>query len=88
MRLQSTRRTFIKNPSLPPVRVADALKTMRGWWAVRGTVLSRVQLFCYPMDGSPPGCPVHGISQARILEWVAVSSSRGSSPPRDQTGVS
>ena len=37
---------------------------------------------------SPPGFSVHGISQARILEWVAVSFSRGSSQPRDQTHVS
>ena len=33
----------------------------------------------------PPGSSVHGILQARILEWVAISSSRGSSRPRDQT---
>ena len=37
------------------------------------------------MDCSPPGSSVHGISQARILEWVAISSSRGSSWPRDGT---
>ena len=43
---------------------------------------------CYPMDCSLPGSPVHGISHARILEWVAISFSRGSSPPRDQTHVS
>ena len=35
------------------------------------------------MDCSPPDFSVHGISQARILEWVAISSSRGSSHPRD-----
>ena len=35
---------------------------------------------CDPMDSSPPGSSVHGISQARILEWVAMPSSRGSSP--------
>ena len=40
------------------------------------------------MDCSPPGSSVHGISRARILAWVAVSSSRGSSPPRDQTQIS
>ena len=34
---------------------------------------------CDPIDGSPPGSSVHGIFQARILEWVAVSFSRGSS---------
>ena len=42
----------------------------------------------YPMDCSLPGSTVHGISQARILEWVAISSSRGSSQPRDQSYVS
>ena len=42
----------------------------------------------YPMDCSPPGSSVHGISQVRILEWVAISFSRGSSRPRDQTQIS
>ena len=37
------------------------------------------------MDCSPPGSSVHGILQARILEWDAISSSRGSSQPRDRT---
>ena len=41
-----------------------------------------------PMDCSSPGFSVHGIAQARILEWVAISSSRGSSKPRDQTRIS
>ena len=44
--------------------------------------------FCDPMDYSPPGSSLHGISQARILEWVAISFCRGSSRPRDQTHVS
>ena len=35
--------------------------------------------FCNPIDYSPPGSSVHGILQARILEWVAMPSSRGSS---------
>ena len=43
---------------------------------------------CDPMDGSPPGSPDHVILQARILEWVAMPSTRGSSQPRDQTQVS
>ena len=43
---------------------------------------------CDPMDCSPPGSSVPRISQARTLEWVAISSSRGSPPPRDGTGVS
>ena len=43
--------------------------------------LSHVQL-CNPMDYSLPGSSVHGILQARILEWVAMPSSRGSPQPR------
>ena len=43
---------------------------------------------CDPMNCSPPGSSVCGILQSRILEWVAMPSSRGSSPPRDQTHVS
>ena len=43
---------------------------------------------CDPMDCSLPGSSIHGISQARILEWVSISSSRGSSQPRDLTHVS
>ena len=41
-----------------------------------------------PMDCSPPCSSVHGILHVRLLEWVAISPSRGSSPPRDQTRVS
>ena len=41
-----------------------------------------------PMNCSLSGSSLHGILQARILEWVAISFSRGSSPPRDQTQVS
>ena len=50
--------------------------------------LSHVWLFCNPMDCSPPGSSVHGILQASILEWVAISISRASSQPRDWTRVS
>ena len=45
-------------------------------------------ILCNSMDCSPPGSSVHGILQARILEWVAMPCSRGSSQPRDQTQVS
>ena len=43
---------------------------------------------CDPVDCSPPGSSAHGILQARILEWVAMPSSRGSSKPRDLSHVS
>ena len=46
------------------------------------------QLFCNPMDCSPPVSFVREIFQARILEWVAILFSRGLSWPRDQTQVS
>ena len=41
-----------------------------------------------PMGYSPPGSSVHGIFQARILQWVTISFSKGSSRPRDQTHIS
>ena len=51
--------------------------------------LSRVQLFVAPWTlCSPPDSSIHGIFQARVLKWVAISFSRGSSWPRDQTQVS
>ena len=43
---------------------------------------------CDPVDNSPQGSSVHGILQARILEWVAISFSKGSSQPRDRTQAS
>ena len=45
-------------------------------------------ILCEPMECSPPGSSVHGVSQVRILEWVAMSFSRGSSRPRDRTRIS
>ena len=54
----------------------------------RSEVAQSCPTLCNPMDCSLPGSSVHGIFQARILEWVAISFSRGSSQPRDQTPVS
>ena len=51
-------------------------------------MLSCVWLFCNPMDCSLPGSSVHGDFQARILKWLSISFSRGSSQPRGQTHVS
>ena len=48
-----------------------------------GKSLQLCLTLCDPMDCSPPVSSAHGILQARILEWVAISFSRGSSPPRD-----
>ena len=49
---------------------------------------SRVRFFVTLWNCGPPGSSVHGILQARILEWVAISSSRVSSQPKDRTCVS
>ena len=54
---------------------------------MRSAAQSCTTLLCPPSTVSPPGSSVHGISQARILEWVAISCSR-TSRPRDQTHIS
>ena len=67
-----------------------------GWrWWQRKTGCSSVVLvarlcltLCDPVDYNPPGSSIHGILQARLLEWVAMPFSRGSSQPRDWTLVS
>ena len=63
-----------------------------------GTFMNRIEesesvaelcpTLCNSMDCSPPGSFVHGIPQARILEWAAIPFSRGSSQPRNRTQVS
>ena len=55
---------------------------------VVSSALRRMQLFCNPTDCSPPGSSVRGILLARILEWVAIPFSRGSSQPKDRTHIS
>ena len=50
--------------------------------------LQSCPILCDPMNCSPPGSSVHGILQARIMEWIAISYSKGSSLPRDQTHLS
>ena len=55
---------------------------------VKVSVVSEWHNFATPMDCSPPGSSVQGILQARILGWVAIPFSRGSSPPKDKTLVS
>ena len=51
-------------------------------------VIQSCPILCDPMDCGPPGSSVHGILQAKILEWVAISFSRRSSQLRDGTQVS
>ena len=78
----------------PPKTMREFSGVMEMFYILRGMLvvvvqsLSRFQFFSDPMDCSPPVSSVHGISQAGKLEWVAISSSRGSSQPRDWTHVS
>ena len=65
--------------------LTDVIRTMA---CVRAQSLQLYLPLCNPMDYSPPGSSGHGILQARILEWVAMPSCRGSSQPRDGTPVS
>ena len=78
-----------QNPTLSGVALykLNYLKVSPVHQSVRHSVVCDWHV-CNPMDCSPPGSSVHGIFQARILEWVAISSSRGSSQPRDRTWVS
>ena len=55
--------------------------------SVRQLCAQSCPTLCDPMDYSPPGSSIRVIFHARILEWVAISSSRGSSPPTDRTQV-
>ena len=67
------------------------IHTVKGFGIVNKAKWSEVTqscpTLCYPMECSPPGSSVLGILRARILEWIAISLSRGTSRPRDQTQV-
>ena len=63
---------------------AELLYHTNKWVSVSSSVMSN----SLRTHGSPPGSSVHGILHARILEWVAIPFSRGSSQPRDRTRVS
>ena len=76
-----------QNPSCcNPSWLKDAHATRRTLWV--SEVAQSCPTLCDPMDCSLQCSSVHGIFQARVLEWVAISFSRGSSWPRDQTQVS
>ena len=58
------------------------------WLAVKWSEIAQsCPTLCDPMDCSPSGSSIHGILQARILEWVAIAFSRGSFRPRDRAQV-
>ena len=78
-------------PPIPPsISVFSSESALRMRWPESWSVsvTQSCPPLCDPMDCSPPGSSVHGILQARILEWVAIPFSRGSSWTRDWTWVS
>ena len=101
--LELSGRKFQEGSSLPQTsREGDGLvveSVTNGQWfkksyfcneafVLSAKLLQSCLTLCDPMDCSPPGSSVHGISQARILELVSISSSWGSSRPRGWTWVS
>ena len=72
-------------PSKPPGKTLRSIKEER---KKESEVAQSCPALCDPMDCSLPGSSVHGIFQAIVLEWIAISFSRGSSQSRDQTLVS
>ena len=79
----------IKIPVIPPPATSNWVCYNKMADQVKVKLLSRVWFFATPRtDCSLPGSSIHGIFQARILEWVAISFSRGSSQPRDWTQIS
>ena len=75
---------MISNSSIPQLFLLELLDSNHLCCLISKLCLT----LCHSMDCSLPGSPVHGIFQARVLEWVATSYSRRSSQPRDQTCVS
>ena len=74
---------FLMSPALP-----GGSFTTSATWESESEVAQSSPTLCDPVECSPPGSSAHGILQARILEWGAISFSRGSSRPRDWTQVS
>ena len=77
--------------SEPVLLQATELRTQSRGPAACGSqclVAQSCSTLCHPVDYSPPASSVHGILQARILEWVAMPSFRGSAKPRNQNQVS
>ena len=71
--------------------IAKSGPELSGWTelnCVYAQLLQSCPNICYPMDCNPPRPSVHGISQPRVQEWIAISIFRGSSPPRDWTHTS
>ena len=78
----------LPNPGIKPRSFTLQVASLPAETQGKYLVAKSCPALCDPMDCSLPGSSVHGISQARILEWVAITYSRRSSWPRDHTCVS
>ena len=88
LQVLDTKRSWGKRESGPEVLPLLGLNVVTWGFFMSAKSLQSCLTLRDPMDCSPPGSSVHGILQARILEWTAIPFSRGSSRPRDRTHVS
>ena len=87
--VSDTRTVFTKDRRPEKAGTADGLRKVWCGWGLEKVLVTQSCLTLWDsVDCSPPGSSVHGILQARILGWVAISISRGSSQPRDGTQFS
>ena len=84
---KSATRAFCLETNVPPPKCISFTGQYCIMWRGGGLITKLCPTLCNPMDYSLPGSCAPGISQARTLEWVVISSFRGSSWPRDQTRV-
>ena len=75
-------------PSISPFPLREKVERTCARFSLCAKSIQSCLTLCHPMDCSLPGSSVHRIFQAKMPEWVAISSSRGSSQHRDQTHVS
>ena len=100
-RILSVTEVFLITHIADSIFSLNFIVSTKSWFLVKGKpraivqpsfccclIAKSLQLFCDPMDCRPQESSDNGISQARILEWIAISFSRGSSWPRDQALVS
>ena len=80
--------SLILLPFRKPAWTSGISRFMKPVAAAAAMSLQLCPTLCDPIDGSPPGFSIPGILQARTLEWVAISFSKGSSWSRDRTQVS
>ena len=93
---QHSRTLIVKHHAMAEssVQLAGPEQLLRQWRALLAAAAAGAKLLqlcptiCYPVDCSLPGSSVHGILQARILEWVAMSCSRRFSQASDRTCIS